>query len=81
MFCHIGLATFISLKILSNVIGYQNISEFTYQCNTKHKRHTAVLFMIKVLGKGSACIPEDLTKACGTHGPTKGVYVNFTKHV
>ena len=30
--------------------------------------------MIKVLGKGRACIPEGLIKACETHGPTKDVY-------
>ena len=38
--------------------------------------------MTKVLGEGrAACIPEGLIKACGTRGPTKDVYINFTKYV
>ena len=41
---------------------------------------TPAFIMIKVPGKGIACIPEGLT-ACGTHGPTKDVYTNFTKYV
>ena len=40
-----------------------------------------MIIMIKVLGKGRACIPEGLIKACGTHGPTKDVYINFLKYV
>ena len=38
--------------------------------------------MIKVPGKDRACISEGLTsqmpKVCVIHGPTKGVYINFT---
>ena len=34
MLCYIGLATFIGLKILSN-IGYWNIEKISYWCNTK----------------------------------------------
>ena len=30
-----------------------------------------MIIMIKVLGKGRACIPEGLIKAYGTHGPIK----------
>ena len=40
-----------------------------------------IMIMIKVPGKGRACIPEGLIKACETHGPTKDVYINFTKYV
>ena len=46
-----------------------------------------IMIMIKVSGKGRACIPwpEGLTaqvlKACGIHGPTNDVYINFTKYV
>ena len=34
MLCYIGLATFIGLKILSN-IGYWNIEKMSHWCNTK----------------------------------------------